>query len=249
MNALNLSCSALLFTAVLLFMQGCEKPEGYGGTSSISGKILTQYYYDDYSALVKVAPAADEDVFLMFGENENVADKVATGADGSFSFSFLRPGSYTVFYLSQDSTKTDFEKYVVNLHVELAAGEDNDLGTLNLLKTLDYDDGRATVGGVIRLINYKNSSQYPFLVVKDTSNAQDHEVFIKFKNRDYYEERIRTSYDGYFEFRNLIPGDYTVFTLSEDVTGATEHVVVSRDVTITAETDFTDLGELTIEQL
>jgi hypothetical protein len=102
---------------------------------------------------------------------------------------------------------------------------------------------------VIRLINYKNTSQYPFLEVKDTSYAQEQEVYLRYGDHDFYDERIRTDYKGYFEFRNLIPGDYEIFTYSEDVTGATEDIPVTRNVTITGDKEEIDLGTLTIDQL
>jgi hypothetical protein len=230
-------------------LSSCTKNEGYGGTSSIKGKIHTSYYNEDYSILVKEEPAVDEDVFLIFGDNEDVGDKVVTSPNGSFRFDFLQAGSYTLYYMGEDSTSIERDEDVISIEIDLKSGTDFDLGELTELKTLDYNEGTGRIFGVVRLINYRNTSVYPFLVVKDTSFAQDHEVFIIYGDNEYFEDRIRTNYNGYFEFTNLIPGDYEIFTLSEDVSGGTEDIPISRIVTITEENQEIDLGVLTIEQL
>lgn len=235
--------------ALAILMTSCEQPEGYGGTSTIKGKLETNFYNEEYSILVNTEPAVDEEVFLLFGDSENVGDRVETSATGTFEFAFLNPGIYTIFYTSEDSAKHGNAEYPVNIQVELKAGEDFDLGTLQRLETVDFDDGSAKIFGVIRLINYKNSSEWPFLEVKDTSYAQEQEVYLVYNNRDFYDERIRTSYNGYFEFSNLIPGEYKIFTYSEDVTGGTEDIPVIKTVTITEENQEVDLGEIFIEQL
>lgn len=235
--------------AVAILMTSCEQPEGYGGTSTIKGKLETSFYNEEYSVLVNKEPAVDEEVFLLFGDSENVGDKVETSATGSFEFAFLNPGQYTIYFTSEDSAKYGNAEYPVNMQIELKAGEDFDLGTLQRYETVDFDDGSARIYGVIRLINYKNTSEWPFLEVKDTSYAQEHEVYLVYNNREFYDERIRTSYDGYFEFSNLIPGEYEIFTYSEDVTGGTEDIPVIKTVTITEENQEVDLGEIFIEQL
>ena len=247
--SLRFLASVILVTAIFLFFNSCEKPIGYGGTSTISGKIITKYYNDDYSLLVNEEPAVDEDVFLIFGDNGIVGDKVVTSPEGFFEFTYLRPGTYQVYFMSEDSSSIDDGEEVMSFDIELSVGEDKNLGTMTELKTLDFDDGQAKISGVIKLINYKNTSLYPDLVIKDISFAQEHEVYLIYGTHDYYDERIRTSYDGYFEFKNLIPGDYKIFTYSEDITGATEDIVVSKNHTITEATEEIDLGEIIIEQL
>jgi hypothetical protein len=245
----NLRFTSALFLALVFLVSGCDKPAGYGGTSSISGTIVSSYFNDDYSQLLMEDPAIDEDVFLVFDDNEIVGDKEATGPSGSFDFTYLRPGAYTVYFLSEDSVTVERDEEVMSIQFELAAGEDKNLGTLKKLISLDYDEGYATISGVIKLINYKNFSQYPFLEVKDISFAQDYEVYLTYGDNEYYNERIRTSYDGYFEFSNLIPGDYKVFTYSEDVTGATEMIPLIKLITISEKTQEIDLGEFVVEKL
>lgn len=239
----------LITLTALVVLTGCEQEEGYGGSSRITGKVITKFYNDDYSMVIRESPAVDEEVFLLFGDNENVGDRVETSATGSFEFPFLKPGTYTVYYSSIDTTYSHEVEKVITTELELGAGEDVDLGTLYKIETLDFDDGSAKIFGVIRLINYRNSSVYPFLEVKDTSFAQEQEVYLRYGAHEFYDERIRTDYNGYFEFRNLIPGDYEVFVYSEDLSGGTQDRIENVNVTITEDLQEIDLGVITIEQL
>ncbi|MFC2089224.1 hypothetical protein ACFLT1_00500 [Bacteroidota bacterium] len=248
MSSFRINSLSIFFLA-FIFLTSCDKPAGYGGTSNITGKISTKYYNEDHSLELREAPAVDEDVFLLFGDSEIVGDRVITGPEGSFAFEYLRPGSYTVYFLTEDITTSGISEVVMSFDIELAAGENHDLGELKKIKTLDYDEGNAHISGTIRLVNYRNSSQYPFLEVKDTSYAQDYEVYLVYGDHEYYDERIRTSYNGYFEFDQLIQGDYKVFTYSEDITGATENITIIKEVAISNEDDAVDLGTIFVEQL
>ncbi|MEO9533585.1 MAG: hypothetical protein ABJG68_01195 [Crocinitomicaceae bacterium] len=90
---------ATLTFSVLLF--SCNKEPGQGGTSSVSGKVyrietnslgdtLAQYYAPDY------------DVYFIYGtEDLTYDDKFSTSYDGSYTFTNLTPGSYTVFAYSR----------------------------------------------------------------------------------------------------------------------------------------------------
>ncbi|HDR67522.1 MAG TPA: hypothetical protein ENN61_00570 [Bacteroidaceae bacterium] len=226
----------------------CERTEGSGGTGNISGTLVTQFYNDDYSLLVEERPAADEEIFIVYGDQEVIGQRLRASNTGKFLFNFLRSGSYTIFYLSEDSTTKIRDDVAISLEVQLGNGEDKDLGKLVRFETLDWDDGDATIRGVVKLINYKNESQWPNLVIKDISFAQEQEVYLIYGNHTFYDERIRTQYDGTFEFNNLIPGDYKIFLYSEDVTGGTEMITIMRYATITEREQVVDLGEITIEK-
>lgn len=75
----------------------CNKEPGQGGTSSIEGKVyrietnslgdtLDQYYAPDY------------DVYIIYGDEDmTYDDKFSTSYDGSYRFTHLTPGTYTVF--------------------------------------------------------------------------------------------------------------------------------------------------------
>jgi hypothetical protein len=80
-----------------LFLFSCNKGPGEGGTSSISGKV----YRIETNSLGQVLEeyyAPDYDVYLIYGnEDQTYDDKFATSSDGSYKFSNLLPGTYSVF--------------------------------------------------------------------------------------------------------------------------------------------------------
>jgi len=90
-----------VFWALLIgVLSGCSKPEGEGGTSTIQGKVYT-YDYNGSGILQGEFYAADEDVFIIYGDDDNYYDdSYNTSFDGSFRFQYLRPGIYTVFVYS-----------------------------------------------------------------------------------------------------------------------------------------------------
>ena len=240
---------AFLLTFSTLLLVSCEQPEGYGGSAAVRGHIISKYYSDDFGTFIRSEPAIDEEVFLLFGDDENLGDRVFTSLTGSFAFEYLRPGSYTLYFMTEDSTIKDRDEHTKAIEFDLKNGEDLDLGEIEEFKTLDFDEGTGKIYGVIRLINYTNESVFPFLEVKDTSFAQEHEVYLIYGDHDYFDERIRTNYNGYFEFPNLIPGNYEIFTYSEDISGGTQDDVQKKIVSISDSIQEVDLGTLFIEQL
>ncbi len=239
---------ALSFIVVLLSFS-CEKSEGLGGTGSISGTLMEQFYNDDYSILIYEKPAVDEEIFIVFGNKEDLGARVRTNNLGQFMFKFLYPGSYQVYYISDDSTSLlnmDEEKLY---EVELDRGEEHKLGQLEKLSTLDFDDGSAMIKGVVKVIDYVDTSTYPNLVIEKTYYATEQEIYLTYNNHTFYDERIRTQTGGVFEFGGLIPGKYLIFLYSDDVTGESDKVTMEYEVSINDLDQVVDLGEIVIQKL
>jgi hypothetical protein len=214
-----------------LILVSCENPEGFGGTGSISGTITEYFYSDDYSSQIYQQPAVDEEVFILFGDDNALGDRVNTGMNGEFRFDYLYPGNYQIYYRSKDSTQLPDDGWSELLMVDLDNGEDKDLGELTKVSTLDYDEGSAVIKVVVEYVDF----------------AHEQEVYISRGTHDFIDDRVRTQYDGYFEFSHLIPGTYLVFLYSDDVTRQTEHVVLKYEVSISELDQVVDLGEITIE--
>lgn len=238
----------ILFVFTGMLLSSCEKNEGMGGTGSITGTIVEQFYNQDFSETFHSSPAVDEDVFILFGDNTTPGEDVTTGMSGEFRFNYLYPGTYVIYFQSDDSTGSFGEEWRA-YEVELGNGEDLDLGELEKSTALDWDDGTSVISGVVEKTRYDNDSKWPNLVWEYTDFAHDHEVFILYGEDEYFSDRIRTSYDGYFEFPDLIPGNYLVFLYSEDVTKVTEHVVLKYEVEITEFGQVVDLGTISIEEI
>lgn len=225
----------------------CTKEEGRGGSGSIHGSITELYFDEDFSRQLHQEAAVDEEVFILFGNEAFPGDRVNTGPDGEFRFTFLYPGSYSIYFRSDDSTQVPDDGWSQLIEVSLAKGQDKNLGQLVKLNTLEFDEGQALIHGKVRRIKYDKDSYYPNLVVEYVDWAHEHEVYLSYNGRTGYDERVRTAHDGSFAFRNLLPGTYTVFLYSEDVSKLTQHVVISFDLEITAWDEVIDLGQIDIE--
>ncbi len=241
----------LVFLAFLLVLLplSCQKSEGLGGTGSISGTITEQFYNDDYSLLIYEKPAVDEEVYIVFGTNEELGNRERTNDLGQFRFKYLYPGNYRVYFISDDSSS------VLNMDVEklyelkLDRGEDYKLGSVEKLSTLDFDEGTAMIKGVVKVIDYVDLSTYPNLVIEKTYYATEQEIYLTYNNHTFYDERIRTQTGGVFEFGGLIPGKYLIFLYSDDVTGESDKVTLEFEVSIDDLEQVIDLGEIVIEKL
>jgi hypothetical protein len=100
MRPYNNNLVILILTLGLLPFSSCTKPEGEGGTSTIQGKVYA-FDYNGSGILQDEFYAPDEDVFIIYGDEDNFYDdSYKTSFDGSFRFQYLRPGTYTVFVYS-----------------------------------------------------------------------------------------------------------------------------------------------------
>lgn len=91
--------------AVLLALVSCKKEAGDGGNSSIKGKISRELriVLNNPGTAVGTFPAADEDVFIIYGDHISPDDRVQTNYDGEYEFLYLRPGKYKVYAFSKDT--------------------------------------------------------------------------------------------------------------------------------------------------
>jgi hypothetical protein len=61
-----------------------------------------------------IFPAADVDVYLIFGGDRSYSLRVRSNYEGIYEFKYLRPGDYTVYTYSKDSTlKLPSEMYAI----------------------------------------------------------------------------------------------------------------------------------------
>lgn len=83
----------------------CEKDAGEGGTSDIVGRVIIYRYDVNQTAVVDTVVGSREDVYIIYGANQaTYDDDFETSYDGSYRFSNLRKGKYTLFAYSRDTT-------------------------------------------------------------------------------------------------------------------------------------------------
>lgn len=80
-------------------MASCTKGPGEGGTSTIKGKIFIENY-NGAGVLQSSYYAAEERVYLIFGDADFYGMDTRTNYDGTYEFPYLKKGSYMVFAYS-----------------------------------------------------------------------------------------------------------------------------------------------------
>ena len=198
----------LFYLICIVFFASCSK-EGEGGSAVISG-IVKKEVIAPNGNLIETVPAINKDVFIKFGDSEFVNEDVKTNELGNFEFPFLRKGDYSIFVYS-DCVDCDSGKESIEQSVELKK-INSTISDLELVvrKTVDYDDGSSSVKGRLMVQKYVG-----IFKIGDPYVSQEQEVYIVYGNEEVYFDRMDTGFDGKFEFKNLIKGEYKLYALSE----------------------------------
>lgn len=216
-----------------LILISCAKQEGEGGLASIEGVVMIQNVNPLLEKVGDLHRATDKKVFISYGNNEFVDNDVSTSPEGKFIFNYLTPGDYSVFVYSDDTTLyNSAENMVIKKQISIKDKKEKaKLDTIIIYKFVDYNDGVASVSGVINQIEYFDGTT----IKKDTIFAQNEDVFLQFAENSKILERARTSFDGSYSFSNLTPGSYKIYVLSDDPY-ATEKLVLTSSFVITSST-------------
>lgn len=107
------------------------------------------------------------------------------------------------------------------------------------------EGGSSTIKGVVREQRFNSLgnliSEYP---------VADQDVFIIYGNEStFYDDDIKTSYDGSFEFRYLKKGNYTVFVYEDCSTCPSGVKEVKIPVEITNNNQIVDLDTINIKKI
>ena len=198
--------SFLILAVTALLLSACNKGPGEGGTGTVQGSVkLVHHPDDDYTLTPDTMVAAKTDVFIIYGDEAYFGDDAETNANGMYRFEYLRPGNYTVFAYS---TLPSGEKVAVSETVELQRG------TIANVPTLFIHDGKAygtsVVKGRVHAAYYHNGSY------RGEGWACEHRVYIRRVGDDIPFDDTRVGPDGYFAFQKLQPGEYEVYTVTQD---------------------------------
>ena len=207
MNMNNKLRFFLFFFAAALLLSACNKGPGEGGTGTIQGCVkLVHHPDDDFQLNVDTMAAAKTDVFIVYGTEEYFGNDVETGSDGRYQFEYLLPGRYTVYAYS---TLPTGEKVAVSESVELLRGAVVEVPTIYIHDGKAY--GTSIVKGRVHASYYHNGSW------QGEGWACEHRVYIRKLGEDLPFDDTRVGPDGYFGFQKLQPGEYEVFTASDDI--------------------------------
>ena len=197
----------MAFLALVLMMPSCNKGPGEGGTGTVQGLVkLVHHPDDDYTLTPDTMAAAKTDVFIIYGEENFYGNDIETDANGMYRFEYLRPGDYTIYSYS---TLPSGEKIAVSETVSLARG------TVAQVPTLYIHDGKAygtsVVRGRVHAAYFHNGSY------QGEGWAYEHRVYIRRAGEDIPFDDTRVGPDGYFAFQKLQPGEYEIYTATQDL--------------------------------
>ncbi len=122
----------LFFLIFAITFMSCEKDPGTGGAGTISGTISKEFrvVLTNPATAIYAVPAADVEVYIVYGNHVSPDDKIMSDYEGKFEFRNLRKGKYTVYTYSRDTSEVsppavDPMKMVVLQEVELLDNEDH----------------------------------------------------------------------------------------------------------------------------
>ena len=92
--------SAFVFVLLTFFFSSCSTEPGSGGVASITGKVYG-YQVNMFGTRLDSGYVADQRVYLAYGDHVVADEDTRTSFNGSFQFSQLKKGSYTVWVVSE----------------------------------------------------------------------------------------------------------------------------------------------------
>ena len=117
----------------MLSMTACEKDPGEGGNSSIAGYLHVTDYNASFLIIQGEYPGADEDVYIIYGDDISYGERIRSGPDGRFEFKYLREGKYTVYAYSDDTTLSGNSAVVIPVEIT-EKKQTVDIDTLHIKK-------------------------------------------------------------------------------------------------------------------
>ncbi|MCW3104642.1 MAG: hypothetical protein JWO09_3082 [Bacteroidetes bacterium] len=93
---------SILAIALAVVTSSCKKPAGEGGNSSIVGMVHVTNYNSNFTVVNAEYPGADVDVYIIYGDEVGIGNRIRTTPEGKFEFPYLRPGKYRVYVYSKD---------------------------------------------------------------------------------------------------------------------------------------------------
>lgn len=224
----------LIFNLVLsvFLFNSCKKASGYGGNSAIKGKLEVKHYNENFTIVKSTEPAADVYVYIVFDGKSGYGDRVKTNFDGSFEFTHLAKGKYTIYTYSSEPNNINSSGFIpVQVDVTIAKNRELvDAGTLTLSDNKAV--GFSILNGKIKEIDTGNGNISYY--------KGNQKVFLIYDNQVNFSSSIYTNYNGEYQFTNLPVGHYTVYTYSKDVynqhAGSSYAVIKEMDISTNNET-------------
>ena len=223
----------------LASLNSCSK-EGTGGNAKISGTVYEQLI-DKNGKTVESRLAQDKKIYIKYGSNNSYNDDTETLADGTYEFSYLTKGEYSIYTYSEcDTCSTENE--IIEHPLTISSRNELITKDLNTNKFVNPDDGNSIIKGRILIQRYLGATPFgePFV-------AQNLDVFIKYDTDEIHFDKTETGADGQFAFRDLIIGNYTVYAYSICDTCNVLFETVESNTEILSNGSSVNIGDIIVE--
>ncbi|MBN1768146.1 MAG: hypothetical protein JXR50_07270 [Prolixibacteraceae bacterium] len=94
------------------------------GTSKIKGRVILINYKNsstpDNLVIKDITPAQEQEIYLTYNNEDFYCERIRTQGDGTFVFSNLLIGKYTIFVYSEDVETGDSDDVVIEVEVEIS---------------------------------------------------------------------------------------------------------------------------------
>lgn len=212
----------LFLLTIILFASACNKDEGLGGRSTIEGQVFKIIHSDDNFVLKSdTVPAAESDIYLVFGDDTFYGDDTKTGHNGFYRFRYLNSGTYTLYAYNKYPSG---EKEAVSTTVRV-----NRNSTAHVEPIYIHDGkafGTSIIKGSVEALYYKKE------VLVDRGPGHGIRMYVQRAGEETFFDDVRVGENGVFAFQKITPGEYEIYTYTEDI--ETEALsVVKQKITVT----------------
>ena len=197
-----------LLLIVILGLSACKKEAGDGGLATIEGNV----YHNLYTPLgdfLEQTPAGNENIYIIYGDNDTYDDRADTDANGKYQFKSMQKGDYRIYAFSDCNTcasGVNEEEVAVSVTDKKGTAI---AGDLVLTKNIDYNDGSSSIKGKVYETMYINTVAYQWGYQVDIN------VYIYYDNDVAYFDKVQTNGSGEYQFFELLKGNYTVSAYSD----------------------------------
>lgn len=232
---MNKLLSITMLSMMLMAISACNGP-GEGGRGTVQGFVkLVQHPDDDFSLSCDTVAASKTDVFIVYGDNAYFGDDVETGNDGFYRFEYLTSGNYTVYSYS---TLASGDKEAVSQTVTLKSGSVVDVPTIYIHGGKAY--GTSIIKGKVIAAYYDGNNWL------SEGPAYEQRVYIRKKGDLTHFDDVRSGIDGVYAFQKIMPGEYEVYTFTEDNNDLQTPIV--QEITVEEAGKIVELEDFTIRK-
>lgn len=109
----------LIFLFSFFVLAACTKSPGFGGLSTIQGKVYAVDYKANTTLIEAEGYTSNVKVYIQVEGENNLLDEVKTNLDGAYAFQNLRKGNYVVWtYTYHDSSTNNSEAIIQKVNID-----------------------------------------------------------------------------------------------------------------------------------